>query len=78
MPALPKLKVTNWSSGSPVVEMMEFERAKEFLDFNPAISVKVEGETLVVFEELVRMAQQSRFKGCEFLEVEIVPLISGG
>jgi len=78
MAALLKLKVTNWSSGSPVVGIVDFEKAREFLDFNPNVSVKVEGEVLVAYDELVRMARQERFQGREFLEVEIMPLISGG
>ena len=76
--ALPKLKVTNWSSGSPVEEMVDFEKAREFLDFNPSVSVKVEGEVLVAYDELVRLARREHFQGREYLEVEIMPLISGG
>jgi len=78
MSKLPKLKVTDWSNGYPDEEIRDFEQAKDFLNLDPTLLVTVEGEVLVSYNELIRLASQERYQGKEFLEVELVPLVGGG
>lgn len=78
MSKLPKLKVTNWAYGSPDESIREFEAARDFLNLDPTLLVTVEGEVLVSYNELVRLASKERHRGKAFLNVELVPLVGGG
>ena len=40
--------------------------------------VVVEGQVVSAFEELLDLVRQDRFKGREFIEVEVQPLLAGG
>ncbi len=78
MSRLPKLKVTNWAFGYPDENIRDFEAARDFLNLDPTLLVTVEGEVLVSYNELVRLARKERHRGKAFLNVELVPLVGGG
>lgn len=78
MSQLPRLKVKTWPYGYLKEEIRDFEQAKEFLNFDSTLLVTVEGQVLVYYDELVRLAAQDDYKDKEFLKVEIVPLMAGG
>ncbi len=79
MSELPKLKVTNWCGyGYPKEEIMDLEQARDLLNFDPTMQVIVEGQVLVYYDELVRLAAQDRYRTKEFLVVEVIGLASGG
>lgn len=78
MSRLPKLKVTTWDCGYQCEEIRDFEQAKDFLNFDAAYVVRVEGQIVSCYDQLVRLAAQDWYKDKEFLEVTILPLIGGG
>ena len=74
----PKLKVTDWTQGYPDTKIRNFEEARDFLNLNTTLLVTVEGEVLVSYNELVRLANKECHHGKIFLKVELVPLVDGG
>lgn len=79
MSGRPKLKVIDWSEGNPSSEeICDFEQAKGFFDYGSTLLIKVEGQVLIGYDELVRLADQAGYRNKEFLEVELVPLLGGG
>ena len=78
MSKLPKLKITDWSTGHPVENIRDFEQAKDFLNLDPTLLVTVEGEVLVSYNELVRLANTEHYQGKVYLNIELVPLVDGG
>ena len=77
MSGFPKLKVTHLIDGQRSEEMIDFEQAPHFL-FNYDVIVAVEGEVVRTYEELVQLATRDRFKGRDFLEVQMETVIAGG
>ena len=77
MSGFPKLKVTHLIDGQRSEEMIDFEQAPHFL-FNYDVIVAVEGEVIRTYEELVQLATRDRFKGRDFLEVQMETVIAGG
>ncbi len=79
MSKLPKLKVTDCSGyGAPKQEIIDFEQARDLLDFDSTVQVIVEGQVLADYDELVQLAAQDRYKDKEFLKVEVMEMIGGG
>ena len=78
MSDLPKLKITSWRCGYQYVELCDFEKAREFLNFDSSHLITVEGQVLSCYDELVRLATQEPYQDREFLEVELLPLLGGG
>lgn len=78
MSRLPKLKITNWAFGYPEESIRDFKAARDFLNLDPTLLVTVEGEVLVSYNELVRLAGKERHRGKAFLNVELLPLVGGG
>ena len=75
---LPKLKVKR-PVGHPSEEIREFEQGRYFLfSYGDGVFVVVEGQVINSYEELIQLAAQDCYKDKEFLEVIIVPEISGG
>ena len=78
MSELPKLRIKTWSCGYEYEEIRDFEEAGEFLNYNSDTMISVEGKLLSCYDELVRLASSESFRNKEFLEVVILPLMSGG
>ena len=80
MSKLPKLKVRVWSRISPRARevIRDFEQAKDFLHFDLNHIITVEGQEIISYEELVRLAAKDCHKDKEFLKVEIVSLMCCG
>jgi len=72
---LPKLAVKIFSY--PGENIIEFEQAREKLDFDTGIVV-LEGERATSYDELVQLAGQEKHQGKETLEVVLIPAIIGG
>ncbi len=79
MSKLPKLKITT-VFGYPLEEIRDIEHAKylPFGDYVSGVIVVVEGQVIDSYEKLVQIAAQDDYKGKEFLEVIIAPVVLGG
>ena len=78
MTALPKLRVRLPSDHEPQ-DVYSVEEARYRFNWGrDPFLVVVEGQYVSSFEELLDLARQDRFKGREFLEVEVQPLLAGG
>ena len=77
MSKLPKLKVKR--TWDPVEEIRDFEQAQYFLFSHGAdVIVEVEGQVVKSYGELLQLASQDRYKGREFLEVSLSPVVIAG
>jgi len=75
---LPKLRV-KLPSDHQAQDVCSVEEARYRFNWGrDPFLVVVEGHHVRSFEELRDLAGQERFKGREFLEVEIHPLLAGG
>jgi hypothetical protein len=76
MSELPKIKIKLPSSGAKEY-ICALEQAGEYLDFEQGVFV-VEGQGIHSYDELVRIATQDKYKGVEFIVVELLQPIVGG
>lgn len=78
---LPKLEISK-PAGYPNVEVLEFEQARDYLEFlwsyGSAVIVTVEGQMLDSYEKLVELANRDCYKDKEFLKVEVRHIVGGG
>lgn len=76
MTDLPKLKVKGlgWEDKE---EIRDFEQARYF-PFHSDLIVVVEDHIIRSYDELVKLLEQGKFKGKEYLEVMFLPIIVGG
>ena len=77
MSKLPRLKILNpyWDVAE---ETRDFEQGK-YLPFSAtAISIVVEGQVIISYEDLVQLAADDYHKDKEFLEVRFLDLTIGG
>ncbi|MBI4286111.1 MAG: hypothetical protein HY670_09515 [Chloroflexi bacterium] len=80
MPELPKLRVRWCFAFSKEEAVYDLAQAESSLPFDPnmATSVVVEGQWVGSYAKLIEMVAQEPYKGKEFLDVMLVPYISGG
>jgi hypothetical protein len=78
MNTLPKLKI-KLPSQNEARDICSLEQAKYRFNWgHEPFLIVVEGQLVNSFDDLMELAKQDRFKGREFLEVEIQPLLAGG
>ena len=77
MPKLPKLKV-QILFGYPIEDICDLEQARYRFSYGRGGLVVVEGQVVNSYEELVQLAKDDRYKGKEFLEVDLVEILGGG
>lgn len=75
MGKLPKLRVQGLGC-KEFTGIYDFEKAKDF-PFGQCILV-VEEQVIGSYEDLVRLAEQPKYKEQEFLNVEFLDIIAGG
>jgi hypothetical protein len=75
---LPKLKIKSLSQNA-TEDICDFQEAKYRFNWgHEPFLILVEKQPITSYEELVELAKLNRFKGREFLEVELQPLLVGG
>jgi hypothetical protein len=72
---MPKLIIK--LSGYKTLEVCEMEQARNRLDFEHGIFL-VDGKRINSYEELAALASQERYANQEFIELVLLPPISGG
>ena len=78
IPKLPRLRIKPSSPGAPE-DIFDLEQAQyRFSWGHEPFLIVVEGQPVSSYEDLARLVQQDRFRGKEFLEVELHPLLAGG
>jgi hypothetical protein len=78
MNTLPKLKI-KLPSQNEAQDICSLEQAKYRFNWgHEPFLIVVEGQLVNSFDDLMELTKQDRFKGREFLEVEIQPLLAGG
>ncbi len=78
MPDLPRLKI-KLPSSTVAEEICDLEQAKYRFNWgHEPFLILVENETVFSYDDLVKLAQQDRFKSKEFLTVELQPFLAGG
>jgi hypothetical protein len=78
METLPKLRI-KLPSENEARDICGLEEAKHRFNWgHEFFLVAVEGKVVNSYDELLAFAGQDRFKGREFLEVELEPLLAGG
>ncbi len=77
MPRLPKLKI-QYPFGNNDNDLCDLEQAKNRIDYGAGNIVTVEEQVVSSHEGLVQLASMEQYRDKEFLEVMVVPLISGG
>lgn len=80
MPNLPKLKVRYDTEDECDSRTVEIEQAKDFYYGSVAGQplVKLEGQPVYSYKELVQMATRDNYKDKEFLKVELRQIAIGG
>jgi hypothetical protein len=76
MTDLPRLIVKK-EAGDTEGEIREFEQAKNF-PFHEEIIIVVEGRQITSYADLLKMANQEKYKDQKYLEVMFLPMIIGG
>jgi hypothetical protein len=78
MDTLPKLRI-KLPSHNEARDICNLEEAKYRFNWgHEPFLIAVEGQIINSFDDLLELAKQDRFKGREFLEVELQPLLAGG
>ncbi len=78
MPKLPRLRIKTPSPGAHE-DIFDLEQAQYRFNWgHEPFLIVVEGQPVSSYEELSRLVQQDRFRGKEFLEVQLHPLLAGG
>ena len=78
MNPLPKLKI-RLPSQNEARDICSLDQAKYHFNWgHESFLIVVEGQSVNSFDDLVELAKQDRFKGREFLDVEIQSLLAGG
>ena len=72
---LPKITIKIF--GSPVKDVYELEQAKDILNFVDSMVV-IDGREVHSYDELVQIVNQEKYKHKEFIEVVLIPAVSGG
>jgi hypothetical protein len=76
MPKLPKIKIKLPSSNAKEY-VCDLEQAGDYIDFESGVFL-VEGQGVHSYDELVRIANQDKYKDAEFIVVELMQPIVGG
>ena len=77
MSRLPKLKIQSPFENNNN-DLYDLEQAKNRIDYGAGTIVTVEEQVVSSHEGLAQLASMEQYRDKEFLEVMVVPLISGG
>ena len=75
MTKVPKLIIKPFGNLSG--DVYNLEEAKNYLNFDEW-NIIIEGQAIHTYEELVQMVTRDKYKNMEIIEVDVLPLISGG
>ena len=78
MAKLPKLKIRSLYTSKNRHAIYDLEQAKVCFNYANKSIVMLEGHMVISHKDLIKLASQEPYKDKEFLEVVLLPIITGG